>query len=110
MVVLQRDLEIRKAAAEQDEEARGKGKRARYPLGHFFDQQYQETHAEEIAAWKEVEAKRKRAGRTAAWAEKRAEGSNLAQRRAEAVSTDPQNPETLASIADELRGRNKLNV
>ena len=52
MVVLQRDLEIFKASATQDEEARGSGKRARYPLGHLFDQQYQETHAEEIAALK----------------------------------------------------------
>ena len=102
MVVLQRDLEIFKASATQDEEARGNGKRTRYPLGHLFDQQYQETHAEEISARKEEEAERKRARLRAARAEKRAEGSNSAQRRAEASPTAEENIAWLASIADEL--------
>ena len=101
-VMMQRDIERRDAAAKQDREARSHGKRQRFPKGHLFDQRYQQEHAEELAARKEAEEGRKRARRAAAQAVPHAESSNSGQRRAEAVSTDPQNPGTLASIADEI--------
>ena len=102
LVVLERDLEFRDAAAQQDQEARSHGKRTRYPLGHLFDQQYQETHAEELAARKEEEEARKRARKTRSRAVPHAESSNSAQRRSEGDLTDAESLAWLARMTEEI--------
>ena len=101
LVVLERDIEYCHAAALQDQKARSHGKRTRCPVGHLFDQEYRVEHAEELAAQKKEEQERKRARKAKARAVPHAESSNSAERRTEAVSIDPENPEMLASIADE---------
>ena len=88
LVVLERDLEFQDAAVQQDQEAGNHGKRTRYPLGRVFDQQYPETHAEELAAQKEEEEARERMRMTKSHAVPHAELSNSAQRKIEAATMD----------------------
>ncbi|WWC94365.1 hypothetical protein V866_001207 [Kwoniella sp. B9012] len=54
-VLVEVELNKRKAAEELDKEARGSKKQTRYPKGKFFDQKYQETHATELSERKERE-------------------------------------------------------
>ena len=77
-VLLERDFDRQDAAAESDRNGWSHGKLARYLLGHSFDQQNQEAMLKNL------------------------EFTNLAQGRVEAVSTHPQNPETINSIAVEI--------
>ena len=61
IVLLEKDMERREAAAELDQAARGSKKRTRYAQGQLFDQKYQEDHAEELAKRKEAEEGKKQA-------------------------------------------------
>ncbi|WVW81829.1 hypothetical protein I302_103826 [Kwoniella bestiolae CBS 10118] len=54
-VLVEVELNKRKAAEDLDKEARGSKKQTRYPRGQLFDQKYQETHATELAERKERE-------------------------------------------------------
>lgn len=59
IVLLEKDLERRRAAEELDKVARASNKRTRFPHGALFDQKYQEEHAEELAERREAEKQRK---------------------------------------------------
>ena len=102
MVVLERDIEWRKASDEQDREARSQGKRTRYPQGQLFDQLYHDEHAEELAERRGAEEGRKRKRKAKARPVPHAESSNSAQRRGEAMPTEDESIAWLASMADEL--------
>jgi len=77
---MEKDAERQEAAEELDKVARGSEKRTRFPLGHLFDQKYQEVHAEELSERRQAEEQRK--------AQKKARG----RPRKEVVSSNPVEP------------------
>ena len=56
-VVLERDLERHRVVADLDRTARSRGQRARYPLGHLFDERNQESMLKSLkyGNWKRKE-------------------------------------------------------
>ncbi len=77
-MLLEKDLERRRAAEELDKVARASNKRTRFPHGASFDQKYQEEHAEELAERRE--------------AEKQSQKKAVGRPRRKVVSTNPVEP------------------
>ena len=59
ILLLEKDLERRRATEELDKVARASTKRTRFSQGASFDQKYQEEHAGELAERREAEKQRK---------------------------------------------------
>ena len=79
VVLLKADLARRVAAEELDRSARGSKKRTRFPQGELFNQEYQDSHAAELAERREAEKQSREKKKGRARAKKQVGGPDLVE-------------------------------